>query len=897
MVERSPHSSTRLTHRLSLLTGELKMSKDMGVIKQLEQRVGTVLAMRSMDEIRSSKGYSMDKYGNVFGLNLRGSSITDISVIYMLRQLKILNLSDTRISNITALKGLTKLTDLYLHENQISDISPLQNLTNLTRLNLGCNKISDISPLSNILNLTELSLYRNNITEIIGLKNLTNLCELDLRHNKIAEIPVSHLKDLWNLTYLDLSNNELSELPLGLIGLTMDMKWEDDFSGKGAFLYGNPLNAPPIEILNQGREAIKTWYKSLAGEKGKALNEMKVILVGDGSAGKTSLVKRLLEQDFNKNEPQTHGINIKRWIVRPEGAKDKIKINIWDFGGQAIMHATHQFFLSKRSLYVLVLDGRKDEDAEYWLKHIESFGGDSPVLVVINKIDDNPGFEVNRKFLMGKHPNIKAFFRTSCYTWEGIKEFSQALIREVATVKHIHTTWAESWFSVKEKLENMKADMEKDFISFDDYVKICNEKNIRDEEAQRILAEFLNDLGVILHFDDPALKETNVINPEWATKAVYEIINSQTLSDNKGILSIYSLNQILDKYDYPQQKHYFIIELMKKFELCYSIDPETILVPDLLAVEEPEFEFDYDSTFKFIIQYDFLPKSIIARFIVRMHRDIKDNIRWRTGVVLEDRLFDCTTVVKVDEREKQLSVHVSGVQKREYFAILRKMIMDINNSFERMKTIEMVPCSCSECADTTALPTPPTPHYYDYVHLLKAQKKGKTTVECRESFEDVAIEQLLSGIEIEKEETPYRWDVFISYSSKDKRIIEDIVGDLKRHRISYWWDDEQIEPGDAIGQTIEKGLEGSRFVLAYFSHNQLKSGWCRVECESILNEVISGGTNQKVLPLILDDLEDERMPLLIRGYKYERYSDPSGYQKILKLLKKPFVRGIKSELK
>jgi hypothetical protein len=45
------------------------------------------------------------------------------------------------------------------------------------------------------------------------------------------------------------------------------------------------------------------------------------------------------------------------------------------------MHATHQFFLSKRSLYILVLDGRKEEDAEYWLKHIESFGGDSPVLM------------------------------------------------------------------------------------------------------------------------------------------------------------------------------------------------------------------------------------------------------------------------------------------------------------------------------------------------------------------------------------------------------------------------------------------------------------------------------------------------------------------------------------
>ena len=36
------------------------------------------------------------------------------------------------------------------------------------------------------------------------------------------------------------------------------------------------------------------------------------------------------------------------------------------------MHATHQFFLSKRSLYILVLDGRKEEDAEYWLRHLKA---------------------------------------------------------------------------------------------------------------------------------------------------------------------------------------------------------------------------------------------------------------------------------------------------------------------------------------------------------------------------------------------------------------------------------------------------------------------------------------------------------------------------------------------
>jgi internalin A len=76
-------------------------------------------------------------------------------------------------------------------------------------------------------------------------------------------------------------------------------------------------------------------------------------------------------------------------------------LNVWDFGGQEIMRATHQFFLTERSVYLLVLNGREgaeDFDAEYWLKHIESFGGESPVIVVQNKIAQHP-FDLNYRGL------------------------------------------------------------------------------------------------------------------------------------------------------------------------------------------------------------------------------------------------------------------------------------------------------------------------------------------------------------------------------------------------------------------------------------------------------------------------------------------------------------------
>ena len=215
----------------------------------------------------------------------------------------------------------------------------------------------------------------------------------------------------------------------------------------------------------------------LEGEE-QALNEVKVLLIGDGGAGKTSLVKRMLGEGFDKYELQTHGIKIKHWNV--EKGDTNVRVHFWDSGGQEIMHATHQFFLSKRSLYILVLDCRKDQKVEYWLKHIESFGGNSPILVVINKIDENPAFDLNRVFLQNKYKGVKGFYRTSCAKNTGIKPFAKRLTDELTAVELIQTTWPKSWFNVKTRLEHM-ADH---FISYEQYEKLCDQEGVEGEVSR-----------------------------------------------------------------------------------------------------------------------------------------------------------------------------------------------------------------------------------------------------------------------------------------------------------------------------------------------------------------------------------------------------------------------------
>jgi len=483
-----------------------------------------------------------------------------------------------------------------------------------------------------------------------AILNLLELKHLEIFSTGLEELP-EEIAKLQHLETLILSGNQISEIPKSLSSL---------YSLKTIKVNGNPIETPPPEILAQGSKGIRLFLSSKSGEF-QSLNEVKVIFVGDGGSGKTSILKRITIDEFDLNEKRTHGIRITDKVITYENIP--YKVNYWDFGGQEIMHSTHQFFLSKRSLYLLVLDGRKEEDPEYWLKHIKTFSDSSSVLVILNKYDDNPSFDVNRKFLVEKYPNIKGFIKISCKTKFGLDQLNKYLTREISHIKHISTQWPKEWFNIKNQLEKF----EKDYISYDQYQEVCSDNDLCDSESCQSLIEFLNDLGVILHFDDINLSETNVINPRWITNAVYSIINSELVSKQNGVLNLYHIKSILPSNIYPKTKYGYIVGLMKKFELCYSITDDQILLPDLLDVQEPNFKTKSPIRLRFIYKFDFVPKSILPRFIVKSNQEEHHNICWRTGIIIDDRFLNSQAVVKVDYSEKMITIDVSGDNSIELF--------------------------------------------------------------------------------------------------------------------------------------------------------------------------------------------------------------------------------------
>ena len=662
------------------------------------------------------------------------SALNLVEVPTEIKKLVKLTLLDIRANKLTSLPieicELVKLKSLNLSINQLATLpSRIVQLVNLSSLDLYGNKLIDLPrEICRLTKLTSLFLSKNQLVSLPAeIGHLVNLTMLSLYDNQLVSLPIE-IGQLVNLTSLYLHNNKLIILPARFQLLkNLEVLW----------LEGNPLPIPP-EILENKKEpkAILDYYFS---HLKKALNECKVLVVGQGSVGKTSLVQRLVSGKFNPDESKTQGIAITQWKIKNnqseiENDNSKINLNLWDFGGQEIMHATHQFFLTKRSLYLLVLDSRLTQEenrVEYWLKMIQSFGGDSPVLLVGNKTDQHP-LDIDRSGLQKKYPNIVGIFETSAATGNGMDRLRTAIAEQIYNLPHVRDLLPESWFMVKKQLEELGHS--KNFINHDEFLSLCIRNEVGEEGSQRTLISFMHDLGVILHFqDDPRLEALGILNPQWVTNGVYKILNAHTIFQSKGALSVGMLNEILNLPEYPRDKRLFIVDMMMKFELCYDIySDKTFLVPDLLPKDEP-FTGEWDSALAFQYHYTILPSSVITRFIVRMNEFIHKTV-WRSGVVLKSG--DNTALVKADMEDKKVYIWVNGAQntRRDFLSAIRSQFDAIHKTITKLEVREKVPVPGQ--GDIVV----------DFQHLLTLEQMGMNEYLPEGMKELVSVRQLLNGV-------------------------------------------------------------------------------------------------------------------------------------------------------
>lgn len=683
--------------------------------------------------------------------------LPDLRMLYLGNELPIGNLESNTIRasrrnhiaflprGIERLKNLQvlSLTRSYFMDTGEPPLS-MKNLIYLDAFNSGFAQFPDILLIPTLQGLGFNCRHRFLPENFIAL---TSLRELYLSCSKIIALP-ENIGALTQLKKLDLYGCDIKSLPVSLSEIS-SLKWLD--------IDNTPLEKSiPPEILNQSaKEIIRYIFQQQSNAPKQFFNESKMVIVGQGHVGKTCILNRLINYTYTEN-PSTEGIDISKWYFRKQ--KQEYKLNVWDFGGQEIYHSTHQFFLTERSLYLLVWDALAEEEygrIDYWLKTIQSFAAQSPIIIVVNKCDKDIGRirRIDKEDYQSRFPQIKDIFYVSCKDNTGIGKLRKYIMSLAIRLPLMKTSWLSSWMSVRRTLEERAK--HENFIQYQTYLEICASEDIGEEEALS-LAKYLHDLGIVLYYhDDPLLKNLLILSSEWGTDAVYRVLDEQEqlLKGRNGILQMEDLPKIwTDTARYPQRLHLYLLNLMEKFQLTFQIHsaPPTYLVAELLNNKAIDlgWKFDYGKTLSFQYEYDFIPAGVMTRFIVAINPYLETigetKQCWRKGAYLRYksayalvRLYDSIT-------DRYIQIKVSGDQSRDRRDLLTKIRMvfeEINSQFSKIQITERIPCICSQ--DCSFL--------FDFKTLLKAEQMGKSTVECHNTLESVSISKILDGVEIKME--------------------------------------------------------------------------------------------------------------------------------------------------
>ena len=894
--------SNNKVENLNQLKG-LSLLEDLSVYNNEIESIEVLSNLKRLRKINLTRNNVKDfsiltKLKNLKSLHIKRNTSADFNTISFIQSLEELDLSSNGISDLDFLIPLKNLSHLNLRGNEVSHIKALENLENLKSLDLRSNVLHKIDPIKKLKNLISINLRNNRIKDISPLKNLFNLEYLDIGNNEIRGT-VAVLRRLQNLSQLDISFNKINDisslehliyrkkLPLAHFSGVQNKQWIK--------IEENPITNPPIEILYRSPEAIENYFKQLKEQGEDHLFEGKLLIVGEGGVGKTSLMRKLTLDNYpipNKEENPTLGINVHNgWAFQ---INDKIfKANLWDFGGQEIQYNTHQFFLTRRSVYVVVLDARKEHNRlDYWLNIINLLGKRSPVLIVHNKLNSPAFKKLNfQKYIDRYKEKVDIGYLTvdlaSEYDIDGKFEIVKETVqRYLSNLPQMGTYIPKQWIAVRNELQEILEQGKYHYISLNEYLSICYRNELIIEKDCLTLSGYLHDLGILLHYqEDPFLRDVLILNPKWALDAIYSLLMNRQVINNWGKFDLDTLSKIwrTKGYNFSEAKYLLQLMLKEKFEFCYKIESpreekRIYFIPQLLQHIPPSHNWRKEKVqLSFIYKYPFMPKGIIHRLIVRMydliHYENGNFIQWNEGVILKKN-NNFARIVEDSSRIDGLSlikIELVGEknQGKHFLHDIRNVIEDIHDRyFEKIICHELIPCPCLGCKSFKSF----EPHFFELNYIYRKIKKfqeekspDQLKVECKNFLVEFSVEDILNTF-LFKEEVKSKIyldnisnernipKVYICHAQEDeyfKTRLDSHLTTLKVNRKIETWFHSKILPGDKWSDELEENLNMANIIILLISINMIVSPTINnVEMPKILERVSQ--RKSKLIPVIIN---------------------------------------------
>lgn len=160
----------------------------------------------------------------------------------------------------------------------------------------------------------------------------------------------------------------------------------------------------------------------------------KILLIGDSSVGKTSVLLRYVDGFFNPEFQTTIGVDFKISTLELEGKV--VKLQLWDTAGQdRFRNIVASYYRGAQGIIVMydITNEESFKNLERWVKEIETYlPGSVPKLLVGNKSDLSSERTVPKENAEELAEKLgMSYTETSAKTSEGIKEAFYQIARDI----------------------------------------------------------------------------------------------------------------------------------------------------------------------------------------------------------------------------------------------------------------------------------------------------------------------------------------------------------------------------------------------------------------------------------------------------------------------------------